>query len=248
VTRAGSHQLVAELVEEAHAVADPVRFPQRALERLQGAFGFDTAMLMGLSHPRRPLAMLNKEPFRPFLKRYQQEAQRYDADLIRTRKATREGRGAFIDREVYSSSELRELPFFAEITRPQGISSQLIGIIHLRGEPLAKLHLCRHGSGKGFGINELEGLRQVMPLLGIAHVAFSAPLRGGSASMEALGPRERQVAELVARGLRNREIGAMLGTSPNTVRNQLHRLFEKLDVSGRTELALWYQKANAARR
>ena len=248
MTRAGSHQLVAELVEEAHSVADPLRFPKRALDRLQAALGFDSAMMMGLSQPRRPLAMLNKEPYRPYLRRYQQESSRYDADLLRTKQAAKEGRGAFIDREVYSGAELRELPFFAEITRPQGISSQLIGILELRGEPLAKLHLCRHGRGKGFSANELAVIQHVMPLLGIAHVAFAGPARSASPSLEALGPRERQVAELVARGLRNREIGALLGTSPNTVRNQLHRLFDKLNLTGRTELALWFQRANVARR
>lgn len=236
------------MVEEAHTLADPVRFPQRALERLQAALGFDTAMMMALSQPRRPLAMLNKEPYRPFLRRYQAESRRYEPDLVRTRRATGEGRGAFIDREIYSGAEMRELPFFAEIIRPQGITSQLIGLMHLRGEPLAKIHLCRHGRGKGFGANELDAFRQVLPLLGVAHAAFALPGRSGPAPLEALGARERQVVELVARGLRNREIGALLGTSPNTVRNQLHRLFEKLDVSGRTELALWYQRANGARR
>jgi hypothetical protein len=36
-----------------------------------------------------------------------------------------------------------------------------------------------------------------------------------------------------------------MGTSPNTVRNQLSTLFKKVDVTTRTELALWYESALA---
>lgn len=51
-----------------------------------------------------------------------------------------------------------------------------------------------------------------------------------------LSPREREVAELVARGLQNTEIAHVLGTSPATVRNQLHAIFRKLHVTTRAEL------------
>ena len=43
--------------------------------------------------------------------------------------------------------------------------------------------------------------------------------------------------ELVAAGKTNREVGALLFLSEHTVRNQLVRVFDKLGVSRRTELA-----------
>jgi len=52
-----------------------------------------------------------------------------------------------------------------------------------------------------------------------------------------LGMREREVARLAVRGLETREIAALLGISPATVRNQLHMIYQKLNVSNRTELA-----------
>lgn len=53
-----------------------------------------------------------------------------------------------------------------------------------------------------------------------------------------LTPRERQVAELVGGGMRNRDIAAALGTSEGTVKVYLHAIYQKLDIENRTELAL----------
>lgn len=62
----------------------------------------------------------------------------------------------------------------------------------------------------------------------------------------ALSPREREIAGYVVRGLQNREIAAALGTSPNTIRNQLAQLYQKLQVGGRTELASALARAELA--
>ena len=51
-----------------------------------------------------------------------------------------------------------------------------------------------------------------------------------------LGPRQRQIAELAARGLTNDEIAADLGISVNTVKGRLKEVFEILEVRNRTEL------------
>jgi two-component system nitrate/nitrite response regulator NarP len=53
-----------------------------------------------------------------------------------------------------------------------------------------------------------------------------------------LAPRERQLISWVRTGLRNREIAEQLGVTEGTVKVYLHAIFEKLDVSTRTELAI----------
>jgi two-component system NarL family response regulator len=53
-----------------------------------------------------------------------------------------------------------------------------------------------------------------------------------------LTPREIAVLELVARGLSNREIGAVLSTSAGTVKTHLERVYAKLGVGDRTAAAL----------
>jgi RNA polymerase sigma factor (sigma-70 family) len=52
-----------------------------------------------------------------------------------------------------------------------------------------------------------------------------------------LTPRERQIAQLVAKGLTNAEIGKQLWITQNTVKQTLKRMFRKLNVSARAELA-----------
>lgn len=50
--------------------------------------------------------------------------------------------------------------------------------------------------------------------------------------------REVEILKLVAAGHSNKQIARELGSSPNTVRNQIHALFRKAEVTNRTELAL----------
>jgi len=52
-----------------------------------------------------------------------------------------------------------------------------------------------------------------------------------------LSRREIQVAELVLRGYRNRHIGATLGITPATTKKHLSRIFEKVGVDSRAQLA-----------
>jgi len=59
---------------------------------------------------------------------------------------------------------------------------------------------------------------------------------GARAGLE-LTVGERTVAELAAAGVTNREIGAQLYLSPKTVETVLTRVYRKLGVRSRTELA-----------
>lgn len=65
----------------------------------------------------------------------------------------------------------------------------------------------------------------------------SAGLERNEAAMEQLGisPREFDILALVADGLSNKEIARQLEISPNTVKTHMARLFEKLNVSRRTQ-------------
>jgi DNA-binding CsgD family transcriptional regulator len=54
--------------------------------------------------------------------------------------------------------------------------------------------------------------------------------------LKRLTPREVQIANLVAKGLTNAEIGAELWITQNSVKQALKRMFRKLEVSARTEM------------
>jgi DNA-binding CsgD family transcriptional regulator len=55
-----------------------------------------------------------------------------------------------------------------------------------------------------------------------------------------LSGRQRQIVQLVSQGLKNTEIASELGLSLNVVRNELNIIYDKLGVSSRVELVLWY--------
>jgi len=51
--------------------------------------------------------------------------------------------------------------------------------------------------------------------------------------------RERQVIQLVSRAKLNKEIAFDLHLSEGTIKEYLHRIFRKVGVKNRTDLALW---------
>jgi len=59
-------------------------------------------------------------------------------------------------------------------------------------------------------------------------------------SCHSLTKREREVLALVAQGKRNRQIAELLTITEGTVEVHLHNIFQKLDVSTRTQAALVY--------
>ncbi|MCD4684332.1 MAG: response regulator transcription factor [Anaerolineae bacterium] len=60
-----------------------------------------------------------------------------------------------------------------------------------------------------------------------------------ASSSPALTPRESEVLELVARGLTNRRIGAILQISEHTVRNHLCNIYAKLNLKNRLQVAVY---------
>ncbi|HWY68713.1 MAG TPA: helix-turn-helix transcriptional regulator [Terriglobales bacterium] len=53
--------------------------------------------------------------------------------------------------------------------------------------------------------------------------------------------REQRVIELVAEGLKNKDIAAAIGTTEYVVKNLLRCIFDRLGFWNRVELALWYE-------
>jgi DNA-binding CsgD family transcriptional regulator len=123
------------------------------------------------------------------------------------------------------------------------------GLVVTRGAPSAVLLLAREGRARIFTGEEGEVMESAAPILALgltlhrrevvqpAPPAPPAPSpKPTAASRGPLTPRERSVVEYVALGLSTREIGLAMGTSPNTVRNQIASIFRKLSVASRAEL------------
>ena len=61
----------------------------------------------------------------------------------------------------------------------------------------------------------------------------------GTAAPGPLGPREADVARLVAEGLTNKQIGARLFISERTVDSHVRSILNKLGFSSRAQIAAW---------
>jgi DNA-binding NarL/FixJ family response regulator len=53
--------------------------------------------------------------------------------------------------------------------------------------------------------------------------------------------REYQIIELVAEGLKNKEVAEAIGITEHVVKNYLRLIYDKLGLWNRVELALWYE-------
>jgi DNA-binding CsgD family transcriptional regulator len=119
------------------------------------------------------------------------------------------------------------------------ITSQLHALLVVGGRRVGALSLCRHGTVGTFREPDVALLRQLVPAVAVGQAAWTQPGAGSDPRALDLTPREQSIAVSVARGMRNVDIAHTLGTSPNTVRNQLVALYRKLELSSRAELSAW---------
>ena len=92
----------------------------------------------------------------------------------------------------------------------------------------------------------LRSAREMFDALGFGGVADAArsELRASGETSRSrtmvlrdqLTPQERQIAQMAAEGLTNREIGSKLYLSHRTVGSHLYRLFPKLGITSRGQL------------
>jgi DNA-binding NarL/FixJ family response regulator len=71
--------------------------------------------------------------------------------------------------------------------------------------------------------------------------------RAGGHAGGTLTPREREVLQLLAEGLPNKQIARRLGISEKTVKAHLTKVFEAIGVTDRTAAALWAHRNGVAR-
>jgi ATP/maltotriose-dependent transcriptional regulator MalT len=79
--------------------------------------------------------------------------------------------------------------------------------------------------------------RQLQDGLGAWRGAAPAPVEEAAPCLPPLSPAERAVALLVGQGLTNIVVGRRLHLSPHTVDSHLRKIFRKLDLHSRVELA-----------
>lgn len=113
------------------------------------------------------------------------------------------------------------------------IHALALGRLHRRDEAIAALRVAAERSAAASAWALRDAVARDLRRLGSR---LPAALRAVGSARE-LSDRERQVAELVATGRSNKEVAALLFLSPKTVEHTLSRVYAKLGVRSRTELA-----------
>ena len=107
----------------------------------------------------------------------------------------------------------------------------------------ATLAVCGAHRYRDEAARELRQLGHRVPRAGRPRTEGSPASPRVSSDATVLSPREQQVAELVALGLTNRQIGADLHLSDRTVESHLAKAFSKLGVSNRAAVAARIRRA-----
>jgi DNA-binding NarL/FixJ family response regulator len=170
----------------------------------------------------------------------------YRAELAPVLDAARSA-GAAIDVNVMGAS-LERSAYYRELMEPQAARSGAIVMLTHRQSVLGAFVL---GRRRGFSKRDEKRLSEIAPALGLGLAALRAlegePCNSGSRVWRtdcdlaeaswALSPREREFVEYLCLGYSNKQIALACGLSPNTVRNRLSTVYERLGVSTRAELA-----------
>jgi len=128
----------------------------------------------------------------------------------------------------------------------------LLGPIISQGQLVGGIAFTRHRDAPAFDTDDLADLSALClhlstRLAELRSKPIVSELTGSDATVsvkDRLTPREMQIAELVAQGLTNAQIGAALWITEHTVKQALKRMFRKLEISSRAELVARIAKSS----
>jgi DNA-binding CsgD family transcriptional regulator len=121
----------------------------------------------------------------------------------------------------------------------------MTGPIVGQGQLIGTVNFARVGHVPAFNQLDLSNLGAVCTHFSARLAELRKPSLVTNSFTERLTPREVQIANLVAKGLTNAEIGAELWITQNSVKQALKRMFRKLEVSARTEMVAKLRDINS---
>jgi DNA-binding CsgD family transcriptional regulator len=237
---------IAELAVLAHASVTREAFRAEALSRMARLLGFDAGIIY--DPPTSPGAQGSVHGFDPwYWHHFAAEAQRLAPDSEPLLRAATSCAGVSLDTDVLDVATRSKLGFYSEIVYPVGVWQFLTLVLPRRGSSPAIAQLGRTGGFGSYRSAQIQAAERMVPILSLAESVFLQPPLAHTPAvhqaLDGLSPREREVATLIARGLQNKEIAALLGTTVNTVRKQSIRVFAKTGSHGRLALALLMRRS-----
>jgi DNA-binding CsgD family transcriptional regulator len=135
--------------------------------------------------------------------------------------------------DVVEYRVFRNSGFFSQMCRPLGTRYILKLFIDA---PYGTAGIVLESSSRDFSARDVAVATALAPHFRLAQLR-TQPVALPGGAIETLSAREREVARLVATGMTNRQIAAVLFVSPGTVRKHLDNIYAKTGARNRTVLA-----------
>ncbi len=226
------------LIELSLSAPDRATFQLEALTLLNHRIGFDCAFFAaaGGSAPGGRHSCVLAGLDRAYLDRLEQHGTEFAPELVPVKQYADTHGGVAVDSLVLGH-RVQDTSYYQCLVRPRGGGHSLLCFLERAGQPLGMVMLGR-GTRNPFRDRDLARMRSLRSVLSLAMAAYGGVGQGREPDEDgvAFTPRERELVAYVRLGHSNHDIALALGTSPNTVRNQLSALYRKLGVATRAEL------------
>jgi DNA-binding CsgD family transcriptional regulator len=232
----------AAVLDLSRSLASVADFKKELLAWIDRRIGYDAAFLVALPEwngPDAPLSPLVHDGLcSTSLRHMATKLPLYESELEPVKEYALAHQGVAVDSDVLGQHR-ESRHYYRDLVEPHDAHSMLC-YLGIRDIPVGLIMLGR--GPRGFSDSCLGHLRELQPILSLALGSYflRQPRQQAAPVLAALSPRQRELGQYLRLGYTNREIAAALGTSPNTVRNQLAALFSKMGASTRAELVgLW---------
>lgn len=225
-------RLSTRMLDDARQRAPVDEFHLRLLEELRSLVGCDGAAIRPGGQWVGSSACYLDEDTR-FTDGYVRHADRYRSGIARWCALSR-GDAAFIDTEIYSGTERRQIPIYSEVVTPSGVRSIMGCPLRYHGTVVALILLFRRGLGRPFQAEQAQAITHHLPGIALAEVTMRQAL--SPPKPPALPTRHAKVLDELLTGHGEKEIAADLGLSPRTVHKYTEQIFRALGVRSRPEL------------
>jgi DNA-binding CsgD family transcriptional regulator len=228
---------VAEILAAAHESGDTESFRTHVLRHFRDATDGDGAVF-ATSASASAIQCFDHD--RSVCERFFAHPENYRCESARMAQASRTGR-PYLDVQLFEDRS--KLALYADL----GIRALLGCPLVFRGQFQGHIIVVKERGD--FDPAVLAQVEVLAPAASLAEAARRS-MNGDDAAMRnafaGLTRRERQIAQLLANGLRNKEIAQIVGTSPDTIRKQTVSVFGKLGLRGRTDVARWVERLGIA--
>jgi len=134
---------------------------------------------------------------------------------------------------IQTKESWQQTDIYQKVFRPAGIENGMASVLVGNGTIVGGIYFLREQGLSPFTDKDLLHISTLSLHLSVRIAELQ---NSYSEKLNCLTKREREIAELVAKGFNNSEIGVLIGISREGVKQALKRMFRKLDVSARAEM------------